>query len=108
LAGDERKLHVEERCVLYSTLNIIWVIKTRRIRWMGHVACISQRRKAHRAVLGKPEGEKLLRGSRYRWEDNVKMDFKETGWEDVDWIDLAQDRETQWAVVDMVTNLWIP
>jgi hypothetical protein len=74
--------------------NIIWVIKTRRMRWVGHVACMGQRRNAYRALLGKPEGEKLLRRPSHRWEDNVKMDFKETGWEDGDWIDLAHDRDT--------------
>jgi hypothetical protein len=55
------------------------VIKTRRMRWVGHAACMVQRRNACRALMGKAEGEKPLRRPRLRWEDNVKMDFKAVG-----------------------------
>ena len=64
---------------MYCTLNIVWVIKTRRMRWVGHAACMVQRRNACRALMGKAEGEKPLRRPRLRWEDNVKMDFKAVG-----------------------------
>ena len=64
---------------MYCTLNIVWVIKTRRMRWVGHAACMVPRRNACRALMGKAEGEKPLRRPRLRWEDNVKMDFKAVG-----------------------------
>jgi hypothetical protein len=59
-------------------------------------------------LVGRPEGRRPLGRPSYRWEDNIKMDLREIGFGDVDWILLAQDRDTWWALVNMVMNLWVP
>ena len=64
---------------LYFSPNIILVIKSRRLRWAGHVAYMGERRGAYRALVGKPEGRRPLKGPRRRWEDNIKMDVREVG-----------------------------
>jgi hypothetical protein len=64
-------------------------------------------RKAYSMLVGKPEGKRLLGGSRYRWEDNIRIDLGEIGWESVDWIHLAQDREQWRALVNTIMNLWL-
>jgi hypothetical protein len=97
----------KELYALYSSPNIIRVIKSRRLRWAGHVARIGERRGAYRALVGKPEGRRPLRRPRRRWENNIKMDLRE-GWGGVDWIDLAQDRDRWWALVYTVMNLRVP
>jgi hypothetical protein len=94
-----RRLHNEELYALYSSPNIIRVIKSRRLRWTGHVACMGERRGAFRALVGKPEGRRPLERPRRRWEDNIKMDLREFGCGGTDWIDLAQDRDRWWALV---------
>ena len=77
--GEWRKLHNEELNDLYSSPNIIWVIKSRRIRWAEQVACMGERRGAYRVLVGKPEGKKKLARPKHRWEDNIKMDLQEHG-----------------------------
>jgi hypothetical protein len=67
-------------CYLYSSPNIIRVIKSRRLRWAGHVARMRETKGAYRALVGKPEGGRPLGGPRRRWEDNIKMDLREVGW----------------------------
>jgi len=74
-----REIHNEELNDLYSQ-NIIPVIKSRRMRWAGHVACIGERRCAYRVLVGKPEGKRPLVRPRHRWEENIKMDLQEVGW----------------------------
>ena len=69
------------------------MIKSRRIRWAGHVACIGERRVVSRVLVGKPEGKRPLGRPRYKWEDNIKMDLQEVGCGAMDWIELAQDRD---------------
>jgi hypothetical protein len=64
----------------YSSPNIIRVIKSRRLRWAGHVVRMGERRGAYRALVGKPEGWRPLGRPRRRWEDNIKMDIREVGW----------------------------
>jgi hypothetical protein len=64
-------------------------------------------RNLYRILVGKPEGKKPLIRSRHRWEDNIKMDLREIGLEDVDWTHLAQDRDWWQALVNMVMNLWV-
>ena len=76
-----------------SSQNIIRVIKARRIRWAGHVACIGDRKGAYRILVGRPDGKRPLVRPRLRWEDNIKMDLQEVGCEGMDWIELAQDRD---------------
>ena len=81
----------------------------RRLRWAEHVARMRKRRGAYRALVGKPEGTRPLGRSRRRWEDNIKMDFERLdGGGGIDWIDLAQDRNMWWALVNRVMNLRLP
>jgi hypothetical protein len=81
---------------------MIRIIKSRRMKWVGHVAHMGEKRNAFGILLGKPEGKRPLGRPRCKWEDNIKMDLRETGWGGMDWPDLARDRE-QWRVM----NLWV-
>ena len=92
VTGDWRRLHNEELNDLYSLPNIVWVIKSRRMRWAGHVACMGERG-VYRVLVGKPEGRRQLGRPRRRWVDNIRMDLQEMGCGYMDWIGLAQDRE---------------
>jgi hypothetical protein len=92
VTGEWRRLHNEELNDLYSSPNIIRVIKLIRMRWAGNVACKGERRGADRILVGRPEGSRPLGRPRRRWEDNIKMDLQEVGW-GMDWIDMAQDRD---------------
>jgi hypothetical protein len=103
-----RKLHNEELHNLYSSPSIIRVIKSRTMRWAGHVARIGEKRNAHRILVGKLEGKRPLGRSRRRWLDNTKMDLREIVWDGVDWIDMAQDRDPWRAPVNSVLNLRVP
>jgi len=80
VTGDWRKPHNEEPHDYYSSLNIIWMIKVRKMRWEGHVALMGERRDAYMVLVGKPEGKRPLGRPRYIWEDNIKMDLQELGW----------------------------
>jgi hypothetical protein len=93
---------------LYSSTNFIRVIKSRRMRWAGHVARMGEWRGAYRILVGRPEGMRPLGRPRRRWEDNIKIDLQEVGWEGMDWIDMAQDRDRWRAVVNVVMNLRFP
>jgi hypothetical protein len=66
------------------------------------------KRNAYRILVGEPEGKRLLRRPRCRWLDNIKMDLRETGWDDVDLIDMAQDKDQWRALVNTVLNLRVP
>jgi hypothetical protein len=105
VTGEWRRLHNEELNDLYSSPNIIRVIKSKRMRWAGNVARMGERRGAFRILVGRPEGRRPLGRPRRRWEDNIKMDLQEVGWGGMDWIDLAQDRDRWRAVVNAVMNL---
>jgi hypothetical protein len=83
-----RKLHNEELQDLYSSPNIIRMIKSRRMRWAGHVARMGEKRNFYRLLVGKPEGNRPLGTPRHRWVDNIRMDLLDLGWDDVDWTDL--------------------
>jgi hypothetical protein len=74
-----RKLHNDELHSLYSTSNIVRVIKSRRLRWAGHVARMGEGRSAYRVLVGRPEGKRPLGRPRRMWEDNIKMDLREIG-----------------------------
>jgi hypothetical protein len=80
VTGEWRRLHNEELNDLYSSSNIIRVIKSRRMRWAGHVARMGEGRGAYRILVGRPEGRRPLGRPRRRWEDNIKMDLQEVGW----------------------------
>ena len=79
VTGERRKLRIEELNDLYSSRNVIRVIKTRRMRWAGHVARMGERRGVCRFLVGKPEGKIPPGRPRHRWEDNIKMDLQEVG-----------------------------
>jgi hypothetical protein len=79
VTGEWRRLHNKELYALYSSPNIIRVMKSRTLRWAGHVARMGERRGAYRALVGKPEGRRPLGRPRRRWEDNIKMDLREVG-----------------------------
>jgi hypothetical protein len=105
VTGELRKLHNEELNDLYCTPNIVRVIKSRRMRWAGHVARMGEGRGVCRFLVGKPEGRRPLGRPRHRWEDNIEMDIQEVGCGGMDWIELAQDREGWRALVNAVMNL---
>jgi hypothetical protein len=84
------------------------MIKSRRMRWAGDVARMGEKRNAYRILVGKSEEKKPLGRPRRRWVDNIKMDLREIGWGDMDWIDLAQDRDQWRALVNTVMNLLVP
>jgi hypothetical protein len=93
---------------LYSSPSIIRIIKSRRMRWVGHVARMGEKRNAYRILVGKPEGKRPLGKPICRWVDNIKMGLREIGTDVVDWIDMAQDRDQWRAPVNMVLNLQVP
>ncbi|KAJ4450403.1 hypothetical protein ANN_01827 [Periplaneta americana] len=103
-----RKLHNTELHALYSSPDIIRNIKSRRLRWAGHVARMGESRNAYRVLVGRPEGKISLGRPRRRWEDNIKMDLREVGYDDREWINLAQDRNQWRAYVRAAMNLRVP
>ena len=84
------------------------LIKSRRMRWAGHVARMGEERDAYRVLVGKPEGKRLLGRPRRKLVDNIRMDFQEVGCGYVDWIGLAQDRDRWRTLVSAVMNLRVP
>jgi hypothetical protein len=103
--GSWRKLHNDELHDLYSLPNIVRVIKLRRMRWAGLVACMGEGRGIYRVLVGRPEGKRPLGRPRHRWEDNIKMDLGEIGIDGANWIRLAQDRVRWRAFLNTVMNL---
>jgi hypothetical protein len=102
VTGEWRKLHNGELHNLYSSQDIIRQIKSRRMRWAGHVARMGEGRNAYRVLVGKPEGKRRLERPRRSWEDGIKMDLRKIGW------GLRAQGRDQWpAVVNAVMNLRI-
>jgi hypothetical protein len=83
-------LYNEELYVVYSSPNIMRQIKSRRMRWAGHVACMGEESNVCRVLMEKPEGKRPLGRPRRRWEGGIRLDLREIGWGSVDWIQLAQ------------------
>ncbi|KAJ4436020.1 hypothetical protein ANN_18646 [Periplaneta americana] len=104
VTGEWRKLHNAELQALYSSSDIIRNIKSRRFRWAEHVARMGESRNAYRVLVGRPEGNRPLGRPRRRWEDNIKMDLREVGY---DWTNLTQDRDQWQAYVRAAKNLRI-
>jgi hypothetical protein len=86
------KLHNDKFHSLYSSPNIVSVIKSRRMRWVGHVAHVGEGRGGYRVLVGRPTGKRPLGRPWHRWEDNIKLDLREIGISGSTWIQLAQDR----------------
>jgi len=93
VTGEWRRMHNVELNDLYSSPNIVRVIKSRRMRWAGHVVRIGEERGVYRVLVGKPEGRRPLGRPRRRWVDNIRTDLQEVGSGYMDWIGLAQDRD---------------
>ena len=93
---------------MYSSPNIIRGLKSRRLRWAGHVARMEQSRNAYRVLVAKPESKRPLGRPRRRCEDNIKMDLRELGCDARDWIALAEARDQWRAYVRAVMNLRVP
>jgi len=93
VTGEWRRLHNEELNDLYSSPNIVRGIKSRRMRWAGHVARMGEEMGVYRVLVGKPEGRRPLGRPRRRWTDNIRTDIQEVGGVFMDWIGLAQDRQ---------------
>jgi hypothetical protein len=103
-----RRLHNEELNDLYSSPNIVWVIKSGGMRWAGRVACMGEERGVYRFLVGKPEVKRPLGRTRRRWVDNIRMDLQGVGCGYMDWIGLAQDRDRWRTLVSVVMNFRVP
>jgi hypothetical protein len=99
-----RRLYNETLYNLYTSSDINKMIKSRKVRRMGHVAHMGEMRNTYRLVTGKPEGRTPLG----RQESNVRMDLRETVWEGVDWMHLVQDTDQWQALMNMVMASWVP
>ncbi|PNF20437.1 hypothetical protein B7P43_G08118 [Cryptotermes secundus] len=107
VTGGWREMHNEELHNLYSSPSIIRMIKSRRMRWAGHVAKMGETN-AYRILVGKAEGKRPLGETRRRFVDNIKMDLRIMGWDGMDCIDMTQDRDQWRALVYTVMNLGFP
>jgi hypothetical protein len=108
MTGEWIKPHKKELHNLCSSPSIIRIIKSRRMRWAGHVARMGERRNVYSVLVGKPEGKRPPGTQRRKWVDNIEMDLVYIGFGCVDWIDLAQDRYRVRALVNAVMNLPVP
>jgi hypothetical protein len=108
VTGGWRKLHKEELHNLYSSPSIITIMKSRSMRWAGHVARMGEKRNMYRLLIGKPEGKRPLGRWKRRWMDNIKMDLLKVGLNVADCIGLAQERYRWRALVNSVMNLRVP
>jgi hypothetical protein len=106
--GSWRKLHNDELHTLYSSLNIVRVIKSTRMKWAGHVVCMGEGKGVDRVLVGRPEGKRPLGRPRCRWDDNIKLDLREIGINGANWIQPAQDRVKWQAFVNMEMELQVP
>jgi hypothetical protein len=107
VTGEWRKLHNEKLNDLYSSPNIFRAIKSRRMRWVGHVSCMGERGGVYRVLVGKLEGKRPHGRLRLRWEDNIEMDLQEVGCGCVDWMEVAQERDRWRELVNGVMNIWV-
>ena len=103
-----KRLHNEELHSLYRSTNIVRVIKSRRLRWAGHVARMEEGRSAFKIVTGRPTGKRPLGRSRRKLEDNIRMDLEEIGINTNSWVDLAKGKDYWRALVDAAFNLRVP
>ena len=90
------------------SLNIVWVIKSRIMRWVGRVACMGESGGVYRVLVEKPEGKRPLGRPRHRWKDNIKTDLQKVGCEGMDWLDVAQEWDRWQAFVNVLMNIQVP
>jgi hypothetical protein len=103
-----RKLHNDELHSLYSSPNIVRVIKSKRMKWAGHVIRMGEGRSVYRVLVGRPEGKSPLGRPRRKWEDNINLDLREIRIDGANWVRLAWDRIRWQAFVNTVMNLRVP
>jgi len=108
VTGEWRRLHNVELNDLYPSPNIVRVIKSRRMRWAGHVTRMGEEMGVYRVLVGKSEGRRPLGRPRRRWADNIRTDLQEVGCGFMDWIELAQGRNRWRTLVSAVMNLRVP
>jgi hypothetical protein len=102
-----RKLNNDELHSLYSSPDIVRVIKSRRMRWAGW-ACMGEGRGVYRVLVGRPKGKRPVERPRCRWEDNINTCLREVGIDGANWIWLAQDRVQWQTFVNMIMYVWVP
>jgi hypothetical protein len=108
------KMDCGENCImmnlnnLYSSPNIVRVVKSRRRSWAGHVECMCKGRGVCRVLVGRPKSKRPLGRPRHRWENNIKINLREIGINRANWTQLAQDRVQWWASVSTIMNLQVP
>jgi hypothetical protein len=108
VVGSWRKLHNDELHSLYSSPNIVSVIKARMLRWAGHIARMGEGIAVYRVLVGRPEGKRPLGRPRLRWEDNIKLDMRKIVIDGANWIQLVQDTVQRRAFVNTVMDLRVP
>jgi hypothetical protein len=100
MTGEWRKLHNEELHNLYSSPDIISQVRSRRVRWAGHVARMGDERKLYKVLVGKPEGNRPLGRPRRRWEDGIRMHLREISlgrrWIGFDWLKIGTGGGLLW------------
>ena len=106
--GEWRRLHNDKLHSLYRSPNIVRVIKSRRLRWAGHVARMEEGRSAFKILTGKPTGKRLLGRPKRRWEDNIRMDLEEISTNAGNWVESTQDRNYWRALVNAALNFRVP
>ena len=108
VTGEWRRLHNEELNDLYSSPNIVRVLKSRRMRWAGHVARMGEEKGVYRVLVGETGGKETTGETTRRWVDNIRMDLQDVRCGYMEWIGLAQDRDRWRTLVSAVMNLRVP